>query len=131
MAFSATARDSVVAEMNITPLVDVMLVLLVIFMVSAPLMTQDVSTTLPQRAPPVDTLKPPQLRLEIADDGSYRLDGRLMGLSELGARLEDSVVTDPRTVLDVHATSGADYQGVVSAMAEARNHGVVNLSLGQ
>ncbi len=54
-----------------------------------------------------------------------------MSLSELGVRLQESVITDPRTVLDVHATSGADYQYVVSALAEARNQGVSNLSIGR
>ena len=49
MAFSNSVRSSMVAEMNITPLVDVMLVLLVIFMVSAPLVTQPLKATLPQR----------------------------------------------------------------------------------
>ena len=58
MAFSATARDSVVAEMNITPLVDVMLVLLVIFMVSAPLLTKTVDVSLPQVSPDRETIKP-------------------------------------------------------------------------
>ena len=131
MAFSAASQDRVVSEMNITPLVDVMLVLLVIFMVSAPLMTREVTAQLPQTADSFAPIKPPQLHLEVADDGSYRLDGRPMNLSELGVRLQESVITDPRTVLDVHATSGADYQYVVSALAEARNQGVSNLSIGR
>lgn len=130
MAFSATARDSVVAEMNITPLVDVMLVLLVIFMVSAPLLTRTVDANLPQ----VDrhereTIKPLQLQLDIADDGSYRLDGRPMTPSELGARLGDAAISDPRAMLRVHGSSGADYQRVVTALAEARRQGIVNLSV--
>jgi biopolymer transport protein ExbD len=130
MAFSATARDSAVAEMNITPLVDVMLVLLVIFMVSAPLLTKTVDVSLPQVAPSnPETIKPLQLQLDIADDGSYRLDGRSLTSAELSARLGDAAISDPRAVLRVHGSSGADYQQVVTALAEARKQGLANLSV--
>jgi len=130
MAFSATARDSAVAEMNITPLVDVMLVLLVIFMVSAPLLTKTVDAALPRVAPPsADTIKPLQLQLDVADDGSYRLDGRLLTSFELTGRLAEAAISDPHAVLRVHATSGADYQQLVTALAEARRQGIANLSV--
>lgn len=130
MAFSATERNSVVAEMNITPLVDVMLVLLVIFMVSAPLLTKTVDASLPQvTSDDPETMKPLQLQLDIGDDGSYRLDGRLLSPSELGARLGEAAISDPRAVLRVHGSSAADYQQVVTALAEARRQGIANLSV--
>jgi biopolymer transport protein ExbD len=122
-------RDSAVAEINITPLVDVMLVLLVIFMVSAPMVTRPLDASLPQNAPVDLTIKPPSFVLEIGDDGAYRLDGRVLSQQQLGERLQDSIVTDPRTVLTVRATSNADYQRVVTAMAEARDSGVVNIGI--
>ena len=83
MAFSNSVRSSMVAEMNITPLVDVMLVLLVIFMVSAPLVTQPLKATLPQRIPNTEAPKPLQVQLEVMDDGSYHLDGRLVSRQQL------------------------------------------------
>ena len=130
MAFSATARDSAVAEMNITPLVDVMLVLLVIFMVSAPLLTKTVDAGLPQVVPPnPDTIKPLQLQLDVGDDGSYRLDGRSLTQSEVWERLGEAAISDPHAVLRVRASSGADYQQVVTALADARNRGIANLSV--
>ena len=130
MAFSAPARDSAVAEMNITPLVDVMLVLLVIFMVSAPLLTKTVDAALPQMVPPSpETIKPLQMQLDVADDGSYRLDGRLLTHPEVWVRLGEAAISDPHAVLRVHASSGADYQQVVTVLAEARNRGIANLSV--
>jgi biopolymer transport protein ExbD len=69
------------------------------------------------------------LLLEVGDDGAYRLDGRLLTQGQLGERLQDSLITDPRTVLTVHATSNADYQRVVTAMAEARDRGVVHIGV--
>lgn len=128
MAFSASVRDSALAEINITPLVDVMLVLLVIFMVTAPLVTRPLDASLPQTTPPIG-IKPPQLLLEIADDGSYRLDGRLLGQNQLGERLQMAVAGDARTVLSVRATSNADYQRVVTALAEARNSGITQIGV--
>lgn len=129
MAFSASVRDSRVAEMNITPLVDVMLVLLVIFMVSAPLVSQPIQASLPQSTPPIDAIKPPNLRLMVADDGSYRLDDRLLTPTELWQQLDDAVISDPRTTLRVSATSNADYQRVVTALAEARQRGIVDIAV--
>ncbi len=128
MAFSASVRDSALAEINITPLVDVMLVLLVIFMVTAPLVTRPLDASLPQTTPPI-VIKPPQLLLEIADDGSYRLDGRLLGQNQLGERLQMAAAGDARTVLSVRATSNADYQRVVTALAEARNSGITQIGV--
>ena len=129
MAFSASVRDSAVAEINITPLVDVMLVLLIIFMVSAPMVSRPLAVSIPQNIEVVQPIKPPSLLLEIGDDGAYRLDGRVLTQQQLSERLQDSVVTDPRTVLTVHATSNADYQRVVTAMAQARDSGIVHIGI--
>ncbi len=129
MAFSVSVRDSMVAEMNITPLVDVMLVLLVIFMVSAPLVTQPIQASLPQSTPPIEVTKPPSLRLTVGDDGSYRLDDRPLTSTELWQRFDDAVIADPRTTLRVSAASNADYQRVVTALAEARQRGIGDIAV--
>jgi biopolymer transport protein ExbD len=129
MAFSASVRDSMVAEMNITPLVDVMLVLLVIFMVSAPLVSQPIQASLPQSTPPIEVTRPPSLQLKVGDDGSYRLDDRLLTSTELWERLDDAVISDPRTTLRVSATSNADYQRVVTVLAEARQRGIADIAM--
>jgi biopolymer transport protein ExbD len=116
--------------MNITPLVDVMLVLLVIFMVSAPLLTREVDAALPQPSRVIpEPAKPLQMQLDVGDDGSYRLDGRLLTTRELWTRLEEAAISDPDAVLRVHASSAVDYEQVVMAMAEARNRGIVHLSV--
>ncbi|MEO8365162.1 MAG: biopolymer transporter ExbD [Pseudoxanthomonas sp.] len=129
MAFSISVRDSRVAEMNITPLVDVMLVLLVIFMVSAPLVSQPVQASLPQSTPAVEATRAPSLQLRVGDDGSYRLDDRLLTSTELWQRLDDAVISDPRTTLRVSAASDADYQRVVTALAEAHQRGIAGIAM--
>ena len=126
MSYSATVRDFAVAEMNITPLVDVMLVLLVIFMVSAPLVSLPISASLPQQVLTA-TSKPLQLQLDVAANGSYRLDDRPLAPDQLWRRLEEAVVSDPQTALQVHAE--ADYQHVVTALAQARQRGITQVSV--
>ena len=128
MAFSSSVRDPAIAEMNMTPLVDVMLVLLVIFMVSAPMLTRNVHATLPQAAPP-SPLKPMQLQVAVGSDGSYRLDDRPLGKRELWERLEVAVAADPQVVLRVRASGDADYQGMVTVLSEARARGIANIGL--
>jgi biopolymer transport protein ExbD len=132
MAFSDSAvssRGSALAEINITPLVDVMLVLLVIFMVTAPMLTRSVNLSLPQPTPDIVITKPLQLRLDVAADGSYRLDDRPLSLADLRQRLEEAGVSDPHAVLSVETASDADYQPVVAALAAARNSGLTNISI--
>ena len=130
MAFSTSARSSMVAEMNITPLVDVMLVLLVIFMVSAPLLTQPLEATLPQRTPlPNDAAKPLQMQLEVMEDGAYRLDGRSVSHDQLGERFREAAISDERVVLSMHATPNADYQSMATALAEARESGIAHIGV--
>ena len=127
MAFSAPASRSELAEINITPLVDVMLVLLVIFMVTAPMLSRPIDALLPQRVDgkPVDP--PNDLVLKVGLAGTYTLDDRAVTLSELRTRLEDAHVADPRTVLQVEAADGADYQQLVSALAQAEASGLDNI----
>ncbi len=128
MAFSAPASRSELAEINITPLVDVMLVLLVIFMVTAPVLSRPIETMLPQPVPPAKPVEPPNdLVLRVDLSGTYTLDDRPVTLAELRVRLEDARHTDPRTVLHVEASEGADYQQLVSALAEAEASGVSNI----
>lgn len=127
MAFSAPASRSELAEINITPLVDVMLVLLVIFMVTAPILSRPIDTMLPQRVDGQPTEPPNDLVLKVGLAGLYTLDDRPMTLGELRARLEDARIADPRTVLQVEAADGTDYQQLVSALAQADASGIRNI----
>ena len=127
MAFSVPASRRELAEINITPLVDVMLVLLVIFIVTAPLLSRPIDTILPQPVPGERTEPPNDLVLKVGLGGTYTLDDRPVSLAELRLRLEDALVADPRTVLQVDASAGADYQQLVSALAQAEASGLDHL----
>ena len=127
MAFSAPAGRTELAEINITPLVDVMLVLLVIFMVTAPLLSRPIETLLPQRVDGEPSNPPNDLVLKVGLAGAYTLDDRPVTLEGLRRQLEDARISDPKTVLQVEAVEGAEYQQLVRALAQAEASGIRNI----
>ncbi|KAF1712321.1 biopolymer transporter ExbD [Pseudoxanthomonas kalamensis DSM 18571] len=130
MAFASAAGTHCTAELNVTPLVDVLLVLLVIFMVSAPVLTRPVDIQLPQPSPrSVDPERPRSAQLTISADGSYRLDDRPLADSELWAKLAEAVAADARMTLSVRANSDASYQRMVEAVATAHEIGIANVAM--
>jgi biopolymer transport protein ExbD len=121
-------RDETIAQINITPLVDVMLVLLVIFMIAAPTLTKTLPMRLPGPTPgPVTPAKP--MRLEVTSQGDFLLDGRMLAEPALRAALGDVALKAPETVLRVHASDDSDYQAFTTALAAAHASGLANLSV--
>ena len=128
MAFSAPAGRSELAEINITPLVDVMLVLLVIFMVTAPLLSRPIDVVLPQRTDRQIEQQPPNdLVLKVGLGGSYTLDDRPVTLAALRTLMDEARLSDPKTVLHVEAVEGAEYQQLVDALAQVEASGIRNI----
>ncbi len=129
MAFTAPRNASdTMSEMNITPLVDVMLVLLVIFMVTAPLMDLRIGMNLPgdSRRPPPPSVER-QLTVEPGD--LFRLDGVAMTPAVLEQALAEWRQTQPEGVLKLAVSADADYQSAATAMATAKRAGVENIGL--
>ena len=130
--FSAPRQaPAAMAGINITPLVDVMLVLLIIFMVQAIPRTQDLALTLPGVVPP-DTQRtppPPRAVLSIAADGALSLEGIAVSMQDLRAELAAIRQRDPRTLLAVDASDQADYQRFAQTLATARNAGFEDLAI--
>jgi biopolymer transport protein ExbD len=129
MAFTAarTASDTM-SEMNITPLVDVMLVLLVIFMVTAPLMDFRIPMTLSQptdRAPP--PAEPVVLGVERGD--LFRLAGDPITAQALPAALDALSRDRPGFVLRIEVDPEADYQSAATALAAVDRSGIENYGL--
>ena len=123
MAFANRDAALPVAAINITPLVDVLLVLLVIFMVTAPVVARSLDVQLPQS---VDReQKPaPQLHLRVDAAGGYWLEDAAVDRNALQAALRAAVARDPGLQLVVRSDDDGDYQGFATALSAAREAGV-------
>ena len=124
MAFAnaKTQRDSV-AQINITPLVDVMLVLLVIFMIAAPVLTQRIPLTLPGTAPPSTQATSATIDLRIDAAGQLTWNGSDSPMTALQPMLEAELQRDPANppTLRIDANGDADYGVVAKVLAAAHN----------
>ena len=126
MAFGSFDRGTgtPMAEINTTPLVDVMLVLLVVFIITTPLLTQQVRVDLPQAAS--STAQPParQIRLAIDARGQHYWDGQPVSRDELGPRFAAAVSREPNVELALQADKALRYDSVAQALATAQRSGI-------
>ena len=124
-------RKPVMAEINVTPMVDVMLVLLIIFMVSAPLLTVGVPLDLPQtQAKSLDQDKTP-LQLSVDVNGKVFINDTEVAMTDLVAKLK--AITDARGGMDerifMRADKKADYGTVARVMGQLSGAGFKRLAL--
>ena len=112
------------SEINVTPLVDVMLVLLVIFMLTAPLLTSAVRLELPSVDAPPAAATPAPLTLALDAQGALFLNDRPMSPEQLRVRLQDVARLNPETELQLRADQALAYGKVVEVMALAQKAGL-------
>ncbi|MCA9511607.1 MAG: protein TolR [Myxococcales bacterium] len=117
------------ADINVTPLVDVMLVLLIIFMVTAPMMQQGVDVDLPKTSTQPLRVTDDPLILTVKKDGTYLLGKTEVPLSELEAKLAAIFEARGAKELYLRADRAAPYGTVVKAMAAAREAGAQQLGV--
>ena len=131
-AFAQGSNDRDFADINITPLVDVLLVLLIIFMVAAPAVTKAVDFTLPTDRPPTQA-EPQRIRLGVHGDGSVTWNGAVQPLSGLRSLMEVEAQRDPANppVLQIDASGDADYGLVTRVLADANSAQLKNISFVQ
>ena len=127
-------RRAPMAEINVTPLVDVMLVLLIIFMITAPLLTAAVPIDLPEsRAKPVETEDQEPIQLSVGADDTLYIGEEVVPEAELPARL-DAIAREnegqdrPRQIM-LRADKGLDYGRVMRVMGELNRAGLTRISL--
>jgi biopolymer transport protein TolR len=129
MAMKAGGDGELNAEINVTPLVDVMLVLLIIFMITAPMMNTGVSLELPQVT--AQNIEDPQgkLVLSIAKDDKIFLGGTQVKWAELEQKLKTNERVQKESALYIEADTALLYGRVVTAMAVAKNAGVMRVMM--
>ncbi len=126
MAFSSNSGEGPMADINIIPLCDVMLVLLIIFMVTAPQLSYPIDIDLPQRStnPPVNPVEPPEpIKLRIDGTGQVFWNDSPTPVSALRSMMESEVQRDPsnQPTLQIDVNSEADYGILAKVLAEAKN----------
>lgn len=129
MSFNSRGGDELNAEINITPMVDVMLVLLIIFMITAPMMNTGVSLELPQVT--AQNVEDPEgkLVLSIAKDDKIYLGGTQVNWTDLEAKLKTNEKVKKDSSLYIEADTSLLYGRVVTAMAVAKNAGVTRVMM--
>ncbi|MBL0718732.1 biopolymer transporter ExbD [Piscinibacter sp. Jin2] len=116
----ASARP--MSEINMTPLIDVMLVLLVVFLVSAPLLTGRLGLKLPSSEAPPAAAAPQALRLSLDAQGGLRLNEAALDRSQLAARLAAAAAQDPATEVHLQADRAVPYgevAGLIDTLQQA------------
>lgn len=117
------ARPQPFTEINMTPFVDVMLVLLVIFMVTLPLMTDSFSIELPEADIQPTTIEPTVVELAIGAEGQLFWNGAALNKTELDFKLKEAARGQPQPELHLRADKTTPYQRLADVMAAAqRNH---------
>ncbi len=126
MAFSTGGSGGPMADINVTPLVDVMLVLLIIFMVTAPILSYPIDIDLPQKSitPPPEVKNPPDpIKLRIDAAGQIFWNDSPVPMSALRNMMQAEVERDPsnQPVLQINANDDSDYGILAKVLATARN----------
>jgi biopolymer transport protein TolR len=127
-------RRAPMSEINVTPLVDVMLVLLIIFMITAPLLASAVPVDLPEsRAKPVETEEQEPVQLSINGDDTIYIGDEVVPEAELPARLDAIAAAQkqgerPQQIM-LRADKGLDYGRVMRVMGELNRAGLTRIAL--
>ncbi len=130
MAFGGAmkAGDTLpMAEINMVPLIDVMLVLLVIFMVTAPLLTHSVRIDLPRASSTPNVAKTGHVELAVDAKGAIFWDGESVNRGELSVRLREAANRSPQPELHIRADRATPYQNVAEVVAGASRAGVTRI----
>lgn len=130
MAFKPQSdNEEAMSEINVTPLVDVMLVLVIILLVTAPLLTQSVHVSLPKTAETTADVKDQPLQLGIDARGVITLNKQaITDLTALETALKGELAQNPETALHLYADQAAVYAKVAEVMAAVQHAGIAKIA---
>ena len=131
MAFTSNSGSGPMADINVTPLVDVMLVLLIIFMVTAPALSYQIQVDLPQRTtnPPPQPKDPPEpIRLRIEAGGTVTWNNSPIPISVLQSSLEVEAQRTLQPTLEIETDPDAQYEMLAKVLSRAKNSGMQKIA---
>ena len=128
MSFEASEeQDEVMSEINMTPLVDIMLVLLIIFMITIPVVQHAVKVELPRASSSRDKTPPENLQLAVDAQGQFFLGKQAVAADALEAALRAQAGKDPQPQLYIRGDKKVPYAYVAEAMTAAQRAGLVKI----
>lgn len=122
-------RSPVIAQINVTPLVDVMLVLLVILMITAPMLQQGVNVNLPQATTTPLASQDTEASVTVTADGKIHLNEKAVSAEELQQQLKALAQTQPGQAVRFRADKTVPYGLVAEIMAAVRNAGISKIGM--
>ena len=131
MAFASLESgddDAPLTEINMVPLIDVMLVLLIIFIVTAPLLTHAVKVDLPKAASSANQTKPENAQLAIDAAGQVFWNGEAVDASAFDSRLQAAGVQQPQPEIHIRAERVTPYEKVAQVMSDAARNGLTRIA---
>jgi len=125
--FSKGGNAAPMAEINMIPLIDVMLVLLVIFIITAPLLTHAVKVDLPKASSQPNITKPDNVQLAIDGEGRVYWNGEVLDRSGWRSRMDAAAGLKRQPEVHIRADGGVPYRKVAEVMADAAKSGLTRI----
>ena len=122
--FTADDTDEVMSEINMVPFIDVMLVLLIVFIITVPVMKHAVNVELPKASNEKELIKPETVNLSVRADGSFFLGEAQVSDDALPGLLRTEAATEPQPDLHIRGDKDVRYERVAQAMAAAQQAGL-------
>ena len=119
-----TEDEEVMAEINMVPFIDVMLVLLIIFIITVPVINHAIKVDLPQASTQPLDVKPVNVRLTIDEQGAFFWNDQAVSDIQLDDRLRAAALEQPQPALHIRADQSVRYERVALAMASAQRLGL-------
>jgi biopolymer transport protein ExbD len=130
MAFGSgldSSSDDVVSDINMVPLIDVMMVLLIIFIITVPVLTHTVKLNLPRADNTPQVVKPEAINLSIATDGAVFWNNDRLDEQALAQRLEAAAKIEPQPEIFIRGDRKVEYEHVAKTMAAVQRSGLLKL----
>lgn len=125
--FDSRHHQGPMAEINVVPLVDVMLVLLVVFIITAPLLTNAIKIDLPKASSNINITKPDHIEFGIREDGDLFWNGEKVEQDSLHAHFLLEAKKQPQPELHIRADAQARYELVAQVMSSAAKAGITRI----
>jgi biopolymer transport protein ExbD len=119
-----THDDDMMSEINMTPFVDVMLVLLIIFLVTLPLVHPVVNVELPKVSAESQPEPPEPIKISIDRDGQYRIEQELMDIEKFKKKLSQLAQLNPKAVVHFYADINVRYDDITKVLSEIQKSGL-------